>query len=132
MDFELSEIKSIVSEEVESRVSSWLDEIVARSVEKYLANFATSGFEKFCDTVWSRVQIVCAEKVRSIASTEIGNRLRCGIYDAGLANMFFKETIDNEMKTAFQSRVRAEIDKEIKSYIKTSLQETMRKFDETK
>ena len=105
-----------IAEEVEQRVEELVCELVAKKLQK-LADDTDRELEKLVGGSLF-LQKMIYEYFEKHAATTVGNRLRCGIYDANAMDRVFDgiwtEQFDRALADRISKRVNAAIDQVIK------------------
>jgi hypothetical protein len=69
------------------------------------------------------VRVAIYDHFRRMVANEIGNRLRCGIYDGTRVDELFQSVWTSEFDKAIQDRIRAQVHKAINDAITEKLKE---------
>lgn len=105
-----------IAEEVEQRVEELICELVAKKLSR-LAGDTDRELEKLVDGSLTLRRLI-HEYYEKHAATTVGNRLRCGIYDANAMDRVFDgiwtEQFDRALADRISKRVNAAIDQIIK------------------
>ncbi len=121
-------------EELESNFAQYIQDQVnhtEREIKERINNLVKDYLENHVSTD-SLFADSAAEAVRNYAdryiSNEIGNRLRCGVYDYNIFKKVFDDNWEKCLKTQIESEIRTEIRKVIKAEIQIYIKEILGKL----
>lgn len=91
----------------EARVAELVEEMVAAK----LRSLSTDRFAELAESLAKSTVVARAvdDRVRAYCETEVGNRLRCGIYDGGKVDRLFESVWSDQLDRAIRERVRSRV-----------------------
>lgn len=118
------DIDDLIEEKVEKIVNEKIEDAVANIAKQEVENYVEANKDTIGDSHSFRKQIY--NIIDHYLPTEIGNRLRCGIYDNTLVKKVFDECFEDELKKQIKSEIRTQCRemcrKEIREYFELALE----------
>lgn len=113
-----------------------IQQIILDNFQEKIRDISESIVRDFLDKKFSETDLLSdgktAATIREYAgrytSTEIGNRLRCGIYDHNIFKKVFDENFDEIMRKQIKSELTILVRDEIKVIVQDYLKEIMSKI----
>jgi hypothetical protein len=110
-----------LGEKIEARLNALVETLANDALEKLKAPENEEALViRIMETEVFRKAVY--ERNEARLATEIGNRLRCGIYNALEMDALFERVWVKELDKALEDRVRQKIDKYVSTEVKTRIQ----------
>lgn len=112
-----------ISEEVQARLELVIESMVAKSLERISKPDSAELAAMIENSTTLRTAI--SEYFERNAATTVGNRLRCGVYNARDVDKAFNAVWDEQFQKALEDRIRGKVDKAIDAVIAERLKKLL-------
>lgn len=119
---------SDLTENIETALNDKFEEILSRVFQQEIKKFIENNPDKIADTTPFRKTII--ELIERFVPTEIGNRLRCGIYDNNLVKEVFEKHFEECLRKQLKEEITYQSKKLIKEELKRQLKDLMERVND--